>query len=99
MQPSAGDGGGALGAALWAYHSLLGKPREFVMGHAYWGRSYTEAGISEFLHGNDIASHRFDDDSVLFDHVVDRLMHGKGWVVSRPLRMRVRARSATAVSW
>ena len=85
IQPSAGDGGGALGAALWAYHSLLGKPREFVMDHAYWGRSYTEAGISEFLNGNDIASHQFDDDSVLFDHVVDRLMHGKvvGWFQGR----------------
>ena len=85
IQPSAGDGGGALGAALWAYHSLLGKPREFVMDHAYWGRSYTEAGISKFLNGNDIACHQFDDDSVLLDHVVDRLMHGKivGWFQGR----------------
>ena len=38
IQPAAGDGGGALGAALWAYHTLLGKPRNFVMKHAYWGR-------------------------------------------------------------
>src|SRR6202040_3959580 len=45
VQPSAGDGGGALGAALWAYHSLLGKPRQFVMDHAYWGRSYSDTEI------------------------------------------------------
>ena len=40
IQPAAGDGGGALGAALYAYHCVLGQPRNsFVMEHAYWGRS------------------------------------------------------------
>ena len=55
------------------------------MDHAYWGRSYNEAGISKFLNGNDIAYHQFDDDSVLLDYVVDRLMHGKivGWFQGR----------------
>ncbi len=38
IQPAAGDGGGALGAALWAYNTLLGKPRSFRMEHAYWGK-------------------------------------------------------------
>src|SRR5882724_4223100 len=42
VQPAAGDGGGAVGAALYAYHCLLGKPRSFVMEHAYWGRAYDE---------------------------------------------------------
>jgi len=45
IQPSAGDSGGALGAALYAYHVLLGKPRKFVMEHAYWGASYTPDNI------------------------------------------------------
>src|SRR5439155_2193654 len=36
VQPSAGDGGGAVGAALYGYHVLLGKPRQFVMEHASW---------------------------------------------------------------
>ena len=40
IQPAAGDAGGALGAALYAYHVLLGKPRKFVMEQAYWGKSY-----------------------------------------------------------
>ena len=39
IQPAAGDGGGALGAALWVHSTLLGKPRNFTMQHAYWGRS------------------------------------------------------------
>ncbi|MHB8618301.1 MAG: carbamoyltransferase N-terminal domain-containing protein [Chloroflexota bacterium] len=32
IQPAAGDPGGALGAALYACHVLLGKPRRFVVG-------------------------------------------------------------------
>ena len=40
IQPAAGDAGGALGAALYAYHVLLGKPRQYVMEQAYWGKSY-----------------------------------------------------------
>src|SRR5207237_2991834 len=33
IQPSAGDGGEAIGAALYVYHTVLGKPRKFVMNH------------------------------------------------------------------
>lgn len=41
IQPAAGDAGGALGAALYAYHVMLGKPRKFVMEDAYWGKAYS----------------------------------------------------------
>jgi carbamoyltransferase len=40
IQPAAGDSGGALGAALYVHHILLGRPRCFVMEHAYWGQAY-----------------------------------------------------------
>jgi carbamoyltransferase len=85
VQPSAGDGGGALGAALWVYHSLLGNPRQFVMEHAYWGRSYTEAEISDFLRAEGFVFRQFEDESTLLDQVVDRLLHGKvvGWFQGR----------------
>ncbi len=43
IQPAPGDAGGALGAALYVYHVLLGKPRSYVMEHAYYGKSYSEA--------------------------------------------------------
>src|SRR5262249_4533870 len=39
IQPAAGDGGGAVGAALFAQHIVLNKPRSFIMEHAYWGES------------------------------------------------------------
>jgi carbamoyltransferase len=85
IQPAAGDGGGALGAALWAYNTLLGKPRNFVMNHAYWGRSSTDGQIAKFLNENNIPYHHFSDDDALLDQVVNRLIQGKvvGWSQGR----------------
>jgi carbamoyltransferase len=85
VQPAAGDDGGALGAALWAYNTLLGKPRNFCMDHAYWGREYSPAEISDFLTGNDIPCCSFDDDEQLLQVVVEHLKQGKvvGWFQGR----------------
>ncbi len=85
VQPAAGDGGGALGAALWAYNTLLGKPRRFTMDHAYWGRAYSPAEISAFLEQNNIPHRLVEDDSALLDQVVERLIQGKvvGWFQGR----------------
>ncbi len=49
IQPAAGDDGGALGAALWAYHIVLNKPRNWVMPHAYWGQEYSATDCETFL--------------------------------------------------
>src|SRR6202022_4344322 len=72
VQPAAGDGGGALGAALWAHNTLLGQPRTFTMKHAYWGRSNSEAGISDFLRQNNIPNRRLKQEDELVDNVVER---------------------------
>ncbi|MBI4488751.1 MAG: carbamoyltransferase [Deltaproteobacteria bacterium] len=81
IQPSAGDGGGAIGAALWVYHCLLRKPRRFVMEHAYWGESYDGATIEGFLEQNGISYTRLNDEEKLLERVVDYLKGGKvvGW--------------------
>jgi carbamoyltransferase len=85
IQPSAGDGGGALGASLYAYHMVLGKPRQFVMDHAYWGKEYTPGETETFLKESNIHYQRFDDDEKLMEQVVDRLQDGKvlGWFQGR----------------
>lgn len=85
VQPAAGDGGGALGAALWAYNTLLGKPREFTMNHAYWGRAYSEAEIGQFLRDHHIPHQYFANEDQLLDRVVDCLVNGKvvGWSQER----------------
>jgi carbamoyltransferase len=49
VQPAAGDAGGALGAALFAYNAVLGKPRSFRMDHAFWGPAYPDAEIRRYL--------------------------------------------------
>ncbi len=85
VQPAAGDGGGALGAALWAYNTLLGKPRNFTMKHAYWGRANSESEISEFLTQNNIPFRKMKDEDELIDNVVDHLTNAKvvGWAQGR----------------
>jgi carbamoyltransferase len=85
IQPAAGDGGGALGAALWAYNCLFGRPRSFAMQHASWGRANSDAEIGDFLRQNGIPFRCFENDDQLLDYVVERLVHGEviGWSQGR----------------
>src|SRR5262245_45793928 len=73
IQPAAGDGGGAMGAALWVYHTILGHPRKFVLEHAYWGEAHSRDVIEVFLRQHNISHQRFDDEEKLIHHVVDCL--------------------------
>src|SRR5664279_2615841 len=85
IQPASGDGGGALGAALWADNMLLGNPRRFRMDHAYWGKEYSPSEIRSFLEENHIPYRLVEDDDRLMDQTVDRLQNGKviGWFQGR----------------
>jgi carbamoyltransferase len=85
IQPAAGDSGGALGAALWAYHSVLGQGRGFCMEHAYWGQEYGPGEIKAFLDGENIAHWHADSRDALLDRVTEYLMNGKvvGWYQGR----------------
>ncbi len=47
VQPAAGDAGLSVGAAFSVEHSVLGRKRNFVMEHAGWGPSYSNAEIAE----------------------------------------------------
>ncbi len=49
VQPAAGDAGGALGAALWVWHSVLGNPRGAAMRRADIGRDTPIARSREIL--------------------------------------------------
>jgi len=85
IQPAAGDSGGALGAALWAYHSVLGKPRSFRMEHAYWGQEYGASEISSFLRSENIPYQEAPHADELLDRVTAHLTLGKvvGWYQGR----------------
>jgi carbamoyltransferase len=85
IQPAAGDGGGALGAALYGYHMILGKPRGFVMRHAYWGQEFSAGEVDTFLRASNDAHTQYTDDDKLLGRVVDHLAGGKvvGWYQGR----------------
>src|SRR5688572_23789028 len=85
VQPAAGDGGGAIGAALYGYHAVLGKPRRFVMEHGYWGQEQSSGEIQSFLEQNGIPYRSIENEEKLIAYTVDRLQEGKviGWSQGR----------------
>src|SRR5713226_7138569 len=54
VQPAAGDGGLAVGAAYYVWHQKLGQPRSFVMDHAYWGPEFSAAEIRAAIEASGI---------------------------------------------
>ena len=85
IQPAAGDSGGALGAALYAYHVLLKKPRRFVLENCYWGEEYSENEVADSLKEEGLSFEEFNDDEPLLDRIVEGLVQGKvvGWFQGR----------------
>ena len=81
IQPAAGDGGASTGAALYGYHGILGKPRNFVMEHAYWGEEHSPADVYEFLTENNIPYELIENEDKLLERVADSIQNGKviGW--------------------
>jgi len=79
IQPAAGDDGGALGAALWAYHLVLNKPRNWVMPNAYWGQAYSDAECKAFLDSKGATYTRYDNgnDDVMLDSLAQKLTQEK----------------------
>src|SRR5262249_38178546 len=71
--------------ALYGYHVVLGKPRSFVMRHAYWGQEFSGGDVDTFLRTNNIPYTQYTDDDELLARVADHLQAGKvvGWVQGR----------------
>lgn len=89
VQPAAGDAGGALGAAMVAWHHVLGHPREVGttdgMQGAYLGPASDDATITAALaeHGLDATHHTSETE--LIDQTARLLADGKviGWYQGR----------------
>ncbi len=89
IQPAAGDAGGALGAALAAYHLFRGQERNVHRGSdamkgGYLGPEFTQAEIGERLQAAGATFTATDDDR-LFTLCQDALVDGKalGWFQGR----------------
>jgi carbamoyltransferase len=89
IQPSAGDAGGAVGAALTVWHKLEGLPRTIdgpkdAMQGSFLGPSYTNEEIEQFLRNKDAPYQRLGDEA-LFARLAEELAEGKvvGWFQGR----------------
>jgi len=89
IQPSAGDAGGALGAALTVWHKLENKPRNLhdsgdSMQGSYLGPLYTNEEVEQFLREKEAPYTRLDEDA-LVSRLAEELESGKvvGWFQGR----------------
>lgn len=88
VQPGAGDAGGAIGAALAAYHMHLQKPRRALrpdsMKGAYLGPAYEQDSVEQRLSQAGARFTRLSEER-LIENCVDALIQGKaiGWFQSR----------------
>jgi carbamoyltransferase len=89
MQPAAGDAGGAIGAALAAYHQHAGKPRQLDnrldgMQGAYLGPAFSDDESAGRLTAAGARFVRLDD-GALIERSADDLAGGKalGWFQGR----------------
>jgi carbamoyltransferase len=86
LHPACGDDGGAVGAAMWGYHMVLGKAKTApALDHAYLGSDYGPREIETFLKQNEIPFERIDDDDRFYTRVAEELAAGKvgGWFRGR----------------
>ncbi len=85
VQPAAGDGGGALGAALWGWHAVAGNPRRFTMRHAYWGEKHSEGATIDYLRSQGVHHELMNSEDALVERVVAALEQGAviGWSQGR----------------
>jgi carbamoyltransferase len=81
IQPAAGDGGGALGAALHAWHTALGGKNRVVMEHAYWGESYNEENIVQAITASGLKSFAAESEEAAAQIAAEHIAEGKviGW--------------------
>jgi len=84
VQPAAGDAGGAMGAALWAWHDLLDKPRNWKLDSPYLGPGYDDDRIAADLDRYGAVVHRLDRQTLLerTAALIDQA-HVVGWYQGR----------------
>lgn len=80
IQPNASDGGTSIGAASFAYHSILGHPRNFHQKDAFLGPSFSSSEIQIFLNEHNIIHSKFQNQSDLISKTA-QMIH-KNQVVS-----------------
>ena len=89
IQPASGDAGGALGASLFAWHQILGKPRQVARPDAQkaslLGPHYSDAEIRRFLDRVGARYHHYEDEAELLERTATAMADGQivGWFHGR----------------
>jgi len=65
IQPASGDAGGALGAAMYVYNSIMGEKRVYSMEHAYLGPEFNDSEIEDVLSQYEIPYKKYSDDEII----------------------------------
>ncbi len=84
IQCAASDDGTAIGAALYVWNAVLGKPRGEPIEHAYWGPEHPESRMEAALKAQRLAYRKFDTPALL-EEVSEHLCRGHvvGWYQGR----------------
>ncbi len=81
IQPAAGDAGGALGAALFAWHHIYDKPRRPVSPDSqrgsYLGPLFGSSQITSYLESVNAVYEHFEEEQRLVDRIAELLDDGK----------------------
>jgi carbamoyltransferase len=89
IQPAAGDAGGALGGAMFAWHQLLEKPRTPAKSDrqrgSFLGPKFSTSDVCRFLDGAGATYRQAATETELMQSVVDLLVDEKivGWFQGR----------------
>jgi carbamoyltransferase len=89
VHPAAGDAGLAVGAAYFVWNQLVGKPRSFVMDHAYWGPGYSSEEVRSAIHSSPVSAGGYTltelPDADLMRRTAEIIVDGKilGWYQGR----------------
>ena len=102
IQPAAGDAGGALGAALFAWHQVLGNSREAdnkndAQRGSFLGPDFSDQQILDYLTTNDIPYSRLDRGDIP-ERIADLIAEEKviGWFEG-PMEFGPRALGARSI--
>lgn len=81
IQPNSSDGGTSMGAALYAYNSILGHNRCYTLRNAYLGPNYSDEKIEKFLKNRDIKYSTFSSREELIDKTAKLILNDNviGW--------------------
>lgn len=84
IQCAASDDGTAIGAALYVWNSVLGKPRAGAIEHGFWGQEHSVADMEAALKASGLSYQRFDG-AALLQRAAEHLNSGHvtGWYQGR----------------